>query len=58
MDGSDPLTPRVIVNRIWRWRFGRGIVRTPDNFGLLGGQHTSSALSWLARRHCIRTHGR
>jgi hypothetical protein len=31
-----PLTARVMVNRIWRWHFGRGIVRSIDNFGLLG----------------------
>lgn len=31
-----PLTSRVIVNRLWRWHFGKGIVPTPDNFGLLG----------------------
>ena len=33
---KNPLTPRVIVNRLWRWHFGRGIVATPDNFGGLG----------------------
>jgi len=31
-----PLTSRVIVNRIWRWHFGRGIQPTTDNFGKLG----------------------
>ena len=33
---QNPLTSRVIVNRIWRWHFGRGIVSTPDNYGELG----------------------
>ena len=33
---ENPLTARVIANRIWRWHFGRGIVPTPDNFGALG----------------------
>ena len=33
---DNPLTKRVIVNRIWHHLFGRGIVSTPDNFGRLG----------------------
>ena len=31
-----PLTSRVIVNRVWRWHFGRGIAAATDNFGHLG----------------------
>ncbi len=31
-----PLTARVYVNRIWRWHFGRGLVSSTENFGLLG----------------------
>lgn len=36
LDRSNPLTSRVIVNRIWHHLFGRGIVRSVDNFGVLG----------------------
>jgi len=39
-----PLTARVIVNRIWLWHFGEGIVRSPDNFGLLGERPTNPQL--------------
>ena len=31
-----PIASRVIVNRIWKWHFGTGIVNTPDNFGAVG----------------------
>jgi len=33
---GQPLTMRVIVNRIWKWHFGTGIVDTPSNFGFNG----------------------
>ncbi|HUQ94373.1 MAG TPA: DUF1549 domain-containing protein [Bryobacteraceae bacterium] len=46
-----PLTARVMVNRLWRWHFGRGIVPSPDNFGRLGEMPTNQPLlDWMALR--------
>jgi hypothetical protein len=46
---ENPLTPRVMANRLWRWHFGRGLVGSTDNFGMLGDEPSHPALlDWLA----------
>ncbi|MBI1373614.1 MAG: DUF1553 domain-containing protein [Phycisphaera sp.] len=54
-DPANPLTSRVIVNRIWHHLFGRGIVATTDNFGKLGERPTHpELLDYLASRFVER----
>jgi hypothetical protein len=47
--GEHPLVTRVLVNRVWMHHFGRGIVGTPSDFGVLGERPTHpQLLDWLA----------
>ena len=47
---QNPLTTRVIVNRVWKWHFGTGIVNTPDNFGIMGDKPSNpDLLEFLAK---------
>ncbi len=51
VDPENPLTARVMANRIWHYHFGRGIVATPNDFGAMGPRPTHpELLDWLANR--------
>ena len=49
--GDNPLTARVMVNRIWQWHFGEALVRTPNNWGKTGDIPVQAdLLDYLAKR--------
>ena len=48
---NNPMTARVMVNRLWDWHLGRGLVATPSDFGKLSGAASHPELiDWLARQ--------
>ena len=47
---DNPLTARVMVNRIWEYHFGRGIVATPNDFGRMGERPVNPGASRLPRQ--------
>lgn len=53
---EQPLTPRVLANRMWHYHFGAGIVNTPSDLGFMGGRPSHpELLDWLATE--LKRHG-
>lgn len=52
---ENPLFARVAVNRLWQWHFGEPLLKTPSDFGKLGGLPSNAALlDWLAAEFVAR----
>jgi hypothetical protein len=49
---DNPLPARVMVNRVWHWHFGQGLMRTPSDFGFNGDRPSHpQLLDWLAKEY-------
>ena len=53
---ANPLTPRVLANRLWHYHFGSGIVDTPNDFGYMGGRPTHPELLDFLAHRLVKNH--